>query len=193
MSKIVPLFPLPGVFLFPGQVMPLNVFEPRYRQMVEDMLDGPGRMVVGTLRDAEVGPDDARPAVLPVAGLGEIVRHERLPDGRFSILVYGVERVRIAEADSEAPYRRVSIESVAEAPCSDEDDERLKRPLLAAIHERTGHKVEELDDVSTGQLADVLAQCLQIPQDRMAEIFADPRVVHRAEQVLAAHGEFPQK
>ncbi|HEX5054111.1 MAG TPA: LON peptidase substrate-binding domain-containing protein, partial [Planctomycetota bacterium] len=49
----VPIFPLPGAFLFPHQVMPLHVFEPRYREMVEDLLDSPGRLVIGTQLEGE--------------------------------------------------------------------------------------------------------------------------------------------
>jgi hypothetical protein len=50
---VAPVFPLPGVFLFPGQIMPLHVFEPRYRQMIEDSLDGPGRLVIGTVLEKD--------------------------------------------------------------------------------------------------------------------------------------------
>ena len=53
--RVAPLFPLPNVFLFPGCVMPLHVFEPRYRQMVEDLLDGPGQVVMGTLEQDHAG------------------------------------------------------------------------------------------------------------------------------------------
>ena len=62
----VPMFPLPGVFLFPSQILPLHVFEERYRQLVEDCLDGPGRILVPTV----VGAGEP-PPVLPVAGLGD--------------------------------------------------------------------------------------------------------------------------
>ena len=80
MNQVVPMFPLPGVFLFPGQVMPLHIFEPRYRQMIEDLLDGPGRLVMATILEEQSGADVEHPDVLPVAGLGEIWRHEKLPD-----------------------------------------------------------------------------------------------------------------
>ena len=191
MSTVVPMFPLPGVFLFPGQVMPLHVFEPRYRQMVDDLLDGPGRLVVGTLLEGESETEDHVPAVLPVAGLGEIARHNRLEDGRYLILLYGIGRVRLTETDSDRLYRRVEVEPVDEAAAPDLEADRLRPPLIDAIHDRTGVEVESLEDVATGQLADVLAQCLRIPQERMEQIFVDPDAVNRAERVLAAHAEFP--
>ena len=92
---VVPMFPLSGVFLFPQQLMRLQIFEPRYLQMVEHSLDGPGRLVMATVAEGvEYGPDESEPPpVLPVAGLGEIARHEKTPDGRYLILVYGMGRV----------------------------------------------------------------------------------------------------
>ena len=66
----VPLFPLPGVFLFPHQVLPLHVFEERYCELVCDLLDGPGRFVVATILVGETEAFEHTPAVLPVAGYG---------------------------------------------------------------------------------------------------------------------------
>ncbi|MDO8348875.1 MAG: LON peptidase substrate-binding domain-containing protein, partial [Planctomycetota bacterium] len=103
----LPIFPLPGLFLFPHQVLPLHIFEPRYRQLVTDLLDGPGRFVIGTVRSGEIETATHAPEVLPVAGLGEIVRHEKLPDGRYRIWVLGLVRVRIAEVPSDRLYRQV--------------------------------------------------------------------------------------
>jgi Lon protease-like protein len=82
---VAPVFPLPGVFLFPLQILPLHIFEPRYRKMIEDSLDGPGRIVLATVPENHAGELDGAPPVLPIAGLGEIARHQRLPDGRFLV------------------------------------------------------------------------------------------------------------
>src|SRR6185436_5860025 len=82
---LAPMFPLQDVYLFPGTFIPLHIFEPRYRQMVEDSLDGPGRIVIASPLEDETQAPDAQPSVHPIAGLGEIARHERLEDGRFMI------------------------------------------------------------------------------------------------------------
>ncbi|MEM7199690.1 MAG: LON peptidase substrate-binding domain-containing protein [Planctomycetota bacterium] len=185
----MPLFPLQGVFLFPGQIVPLHIFEPRYKQMIEDLLDGPGRLVIGSILDDQKDLDV--PGVLPVAGLGEIARHQRLEDGRFLILLFGLSRVTVAEADSERLYRRVRITEWEEEPATAQDSARLRSCLVAAIRKRTGYETKSLDGVSTGQLADVLAQCLPIPRERMEEIYAEPRVGERAERVLAEHDVLP--
>ena len=107
----VPVFPLPGVVLLPDQRMPLHIFEPRYRAMVRDALETHGWMVVCPV----VGDPEADvPPFAAVATAGRIVAHQQLPDGRFNILVEGVLRVRLAEIDFVAPYRRAAATVIAE-------------------------------------------------------------------------------
>src|SRR5215468_1542148 len=107
MNPVVPMFPLPGVFLFPGQLLPLHIFEPRYREMIGDLLDGPGRLVMGTVLPDHESELPGAPPMYPTAGLGEIGRHEHLADGRFNILLVGLSRVSIREVESERLYRKV--------------------------------------------------------------------------------------
>lgn len=191
---VVPMFPLRGVFLFPGQVLPLHIFEPRYRQMVEDLLDGPGRLVMATiLEDSNSDESDECPPVLPIAGLGEIARHERLPDDRFTVLLFGLARVQLQEVDSDRLYRKVRCEVLQENAPPEALNEELHGRLLSAIHERTGFEIDHGDQVSSGQLADILAQTLTVPQGLMEEIFTECEVEIRAERVLAAHEEFPSE
>jgi Lon protease-like protein len=107
----VPVLPLPGVVLLPDQRMPLHIFEPRYRAMVRDALETDGWMVVCPV----VGDPEAEvPPFVVVATAGRIVAHQRLPDGRFNILVEGVLRVRLTEIDFVAPYRRAAATVIAE-------------------------------------------------------------------------------
>jgi ATP-dependent Lon protease len=99
----VPVFPLSGVVLLPGQRMPLHIFEPRYRAMVRDVLEGAAHIAI-----ACVAANEARdpPRFASVATAGRIVAHQRLPDGRFNILIEGVVRVRLVELPFVPPYRR---------------------------------------------------------------------------------------
>lgn len=187
----MPLFPLPGVFLFPAQVLPLHVFEPRYRQMVEDSLDGPGRLVIGTRVGDEVEGGTA-PAVLPVAGLGEIVRHEKLPDGRFHLFVLGLLRVRIAEAPSDRLYRRVHVQPFPEIQADPAEALELRGQLHAAAQSRIAQPIVLPKAAPTGVLTDLLLQVLRLPQDLAGEIFAQQSVAMRARMALAAHVRFPQ-
>jgi uncharacterized protein len=185
------MFPLPGVFLFPGQLLPLHVFEERYRQMIEDCLDGPGRIVLATIprTDEEAGAEP--PAVLPVAGLGEIVRHEKLEDGRFHVWLLGLMRVRIEETPSERLYRKVHCLHFDELPATKADSERLRHLLRAATITRIPSSVQLPEGTPTGVLADLLVQTLQAPQAVVEDIFAEASVAERARKALAAHARFP--
>jgi Lon protease-like protein len=183
----VPIFPLPGVFLFPAQLLPLHVFEPRYRQLVEDSLDGPGRIVIGTI----VG-EGTPPPVMEVAGLGEIVRHEKLEDGRFHIWVLGLLRVRIREEPSDRLYRRVRCLPFAEVQAPPDEALHLREQLRAATQSRLEQKLQLPDATPTGILTDLLVQTLQAPQQVVEEIFAEESVAERARKALAAHARYPR-
>src|SRR5690242_21263889 len=91
----VRLFPLPNVVLFPRVMLPLHIFEPRYRQMTADALSSDRLIAMVLLRSAD-GQYEERPALHPVACLGKIVADQRLDDGRFHILLRGLSRARIA-------------------------------------------------------------------------------------------------
>ena len=102
----IPLFPLPNVVFLPHTLLPLHIFEPRYREMLADCLAGDRRLAVVLLRPGWEAEYYGRPAVYSVAGAGEIVASERLPDGRSNILLKGLGRIRIdSEVPSPKPYR----------------------------------------------------------------------------------------
>jgi Lon protease-like protein len=103
----IPIFPLPEVVFFPETVLPLHVFEPRYRQMIADCLAGDRWLGVVMLRAGWEKEYQGRPPVHGVAGAGEIIQAEMLADGRYNILLDGRARVRIlVEEPPGAPYRR---------------------------------------------------------------------------------------
>ncbi len=185
------MFPLGRVFLFPHQVLPLHVFEPRYRAMVSDLLDAPGRLVIATVRDGEPEGPEHVPKVLPVAGLGEIMRHERLPDGRFMIWVLGLARVRIDEVAGDRPYRQVRCVPFAEIPVPDAESRSLVRALREATAERLRQVLPLPDSAPAGFLADLLLQTLRAPPTVLAAAFVEPSVATRARFVLAQAGKQP--
>ena len=104
----VPIFPLAGAILFPRSQLPLHIFEPRYREMVSDAIDGPGR--IGMIQPQRVD-DDNRAPLYQVGCVGELVGVEELEDGRYNIVLLGSNRFRlIGEAAADAPYRRADID-----------------------------------------------------------------------------------
>ena len=191
-GPVVPLFPLRGVFLYPGQLMPLRIFEPRYREMIEDVLDGPGRIVMGTILERE--DDRSSPSVLPIAGLGEIVRHNRLPDGCFNVFLYGLTKIRLTEVASDKLYRRVRIGPLHETEPTPEAAERINPLLRQAIIQRAD-KLPELpekpEELLTSILVNVLSQQLSTTQSVLERIFSETGVERRAELALDAHARLP--
>ena len=194
-STVVPLFPLPNLFLFPGTVVPLHIFEPRYRQMIEDSLDGPGRLVVGTILEDHHEDMAGAPPVHSIAGLGEIARHERLPDGRYVIMLVGLTRVKVQEAESDRMYRQVRVEALQEVPVPDGEIGALREELLAAVMKRTPDlkdRTEELpDDMPIGHLTDLLLLRMQLPQSAMQPLYSEVVVAERARQALDQHAHRP--
>jgi Lon protease-like protein len=93
-GKPLPLFPLEGVVALPQQVLPLHIFEPRYRQMIERSLDAAGQIAMAVYANARAA-DNPIPPLKPAVCVGQIMQHEKLPDGRFNILVQGVCRAKI--------------------------------------------------------------------------------------------------
>src|SRR6516162_5413416 len=91
------LFPLPNLVFFPHALQPLHIFEPRYRQMVGDALASDKLFAIALLRSESEKASDSHPPVHQVACLGRILADQRLPDGRYNLLLRGLSRVRIIE------------------------------------------------------------------------------------------------
>jgi ATP-dependent Lon protease len=183
---VVPVFPLPNVYLFPGCVMPLHIFEPRYRTMIDDLLDRSGRMVMGTELEGRVD-DDGKPCVLGIGGLGEIGRHERLPDGRYLIWLVGLGRVRIEEVESSHPYRQVRAEPFQEIDVDPACEPELRKRVKAALALRCPDFPKLPPDLPLTHLVDLLTQKIQLHASVMQELFCECDLAKRTERVLSEH------
>ena len=112
----IPLFPLPNVVLFPNVFLPLHIFEPRYRQMVDEALRGDRIIGMVLLRPGWEPHYSGRPSVYPIGCAGVITHSERLDDGRFNIVLRGMEKFRITSEEDGRPYRLAHVDSVRELP-----------------------------------------------------------------------------
>src|SRR6476620_11354711 len=111
----LPIFPLPNCVLLPGGLLPLHVFEPRYRELTRDCLAGNQLMAVARLRPGYETSYYGRPPVFERCGVGRIICSEELPDGRFALLLRGVARVQIErEIPAERTYRLVEAGLLAD-------------------------------------------------------------------------------
>jgi Lon protease-like protein len=107
------MFPL-GSVLVPGMLLPLHVFEPRYRQLVHDCLAGDGEFgVVLIERGSEVGGGDVRS---DAGTMARILRADRTPDGRFAVAAAGVRRIRVARWLDDDPYPRAEVDDWPDPP-----------------------------------------------------------------------------
>lgn len=123
------IFPLHGAALFPNTVVPLHVFEPRYRQLVEHCLERDRPLAVWQL-DPGGPPSLFGPGIRHVATAGRIAVHHRMPDGRYNVVVEGVERVALVEEiESSTLYRTVRTRRHPLAPL----DPRALQVRLAAL------------------------------------------------------------
>jgi uncharacterized protein len=129
-ADALPLFPLGHTVLFPGVVLPLHVFEERYRELVGSLVDLPEgttrRFGVTAIRQGwEVGPDAAE-ALHEVGCAAELRRVSRYPDGRYDIVTVGADRFRLLEVDrTSQPYLVGSVEWLPPDPPSGPEDAGL--------------------------------------------------------------------
>jgi len=127
LPDIIPIFPLPNVVFFPRMPLPLHIFEPRYRAMVRDAVRGARLIGMVLLREDWEREYVGTPAVFGMGTVGELVRSDELPDGRFNIVLRGVREFVIHRELARAPYREAVV-SWRDAPI-----DALPAPMRSGI------------------------------------------------------------
>ena len=178
LPEIVPIFPLPNVVLFPRMLLPLHIFEPRYRAMVKDALASDRIIGMVLLRPGYESNYAGRPPVYPIGCAGLITHSEPLPDGRFNIVLRGLEKFRMTGEEDGQPYRLAQVEALAEMVTDDDKTQmhqhrrRLERLLAAAMERGTDSKLSP--NVPDDDLVNALAQYLALePIERQALLECD--------------------
>lgn len=190
----VPLFPLPEVVLFPRQVLPLHIFEPRYRAMVTDVLDAGGRIAVALLRPGfEHLYFTPKAPIHRVIGVGQIVTAERLADGRFNLLLRGIGRAEVRAEDCERSYRVARIDAI-ETSCALQRGEqcRLRETLWEAVtagalcSKSAEQSVARLfqADVPFGALIDLLSSGVPVDAEIRQQLLEELDDGQRAQMLL---------
>ena len=130
----IPIFPLQDVMLFPDASRPLHIFEPRYREMVADALEGD--RIIGMVM-LHAGYEDeyaGNPPIYDIGCAGVISNVERLPDGRYNTVLSGLVKFRITSEDQSRAYRVAAVEAIPEGLNDDESAAlRRHRPLLMQL------------------------------------------------------------
>ena len=170
----LPLFPLPNVVLFPSVFLPLHIFEPRYREMVADALAGDRIIGMALLRPGWESDYEGRPPTYSVGCAGLITFSEQHEDGRYNIVLRGMQKFRITGEDHSRSYRIASVEPVAEeVTARDREIVRSERRRLEALlvpqPEGRGVDSKVPPSMSDEDLVNALAQYLDLePVEKQA-------------------------
>jgi uncharacterized protein len=202
-ANVTRLFPLPNLVMFPHVVLPLHIFEPRYRQMTEDALAADRLMSLIQITPPPPGEHWREPVPLESVGcLGRIIQHDRLADGRFNILLLGRKRVRLLrEISTEKLYRLAEVEILEDQPAA--LPESPARAELIGLFRRLFKSQRKLDPdldellskpVPLGLLADIITHALDLPPALKQKLLAENSVDRRVDTIRSlllqvSHGE----
>jgi len=195
-SQWTPIFPLPNAVLLPRAVLPLHVFEERYKSMTRDALRGSRRIALALLRpgfEARYHTLDA--PIHDVVCVGRILREECLPDGRFNFLLQGLFRARVIEENHQRRYRRARLRLVPDRDVEPQEECLIRRKLKAFMLESpiaqlaecgNWHALMKCSDMSLSNIVDVLASIvLQSPAEKQF-FLAESRLCARAHHLIDA-------
>ena len=113
-ENLVPLFPLPSTVFYPNTLLPLHIFESRYRQMITRALEGDSQIGMVLLRPGWENDYYGHPAIVSIGCMGKIKKHSKLPEGKYNILLCGLHRFRILKEVRGKVYRRAQVELLQE-------------------------------------------------------------------------------
>lgn len=189
----VPVFPLPGVVLFPHAVLPLRVFELRYRTLLRDALAGERQIAMATLRPGWEADYEGSPAFHDLGCVGACEDVTWQPDDCYQLSVRGLSRVRFTGQAREFPYRACTVEALPEAPYAEDDPVTalVRRELMEACSRLLPLGGEAWlmppllePDAAYERMVATLAQCLRLPGEDKLELLALDSVIERGRRLV---------
>lgn len=190
------IFPLPTAVLLPGAVLPLHIFEPRYRQMVADALAGDRLIAMSMLEPGWEQDYHGRPRVRRICGVGQITEEEKLPDGRYNIQLVGLARAEIVEElPPDEPYRIVRARLAQEIPPADPGLAETLRHAMVTFSARLPEEVAQSLGLEAalvrepGSLADVICAALAADAPTRQKVLEELSVQARLKLALDMVGE----
>ncbi len=160
----IPIFPLPNVVFFPKVFLPLHIFEERYKCMIHDALRRNQKIGMILLQEGWERDYFGAPPVHQIGCVGKIEAHEKLPQGRFNILLRGLSRFKIADFVQEDPYRIARVRLLDDDPLLLETDQQMHEreaflnQFLRYLNEVLGVELEEHKLDRTASLESVVNQ-----------------------------------
>lgn len=183
----IPIFPLTDVVFFPGTVIPLHIFEPRYRQMVSDSLSQDRRIGI-ILANSE--PGGSLESGFPgVGGLGLITDYQEREEGKYDILLTGVSRFQLIEFVKEKPYRIARVRLLGDNRMDQPEDRDLRRRLISGYKRFSGleedsEELEILEEAGFETLVNSVCSVLPLATEEKQRLLETDDVADRAEMTL---------
>ena len=186
LPAMIPIFPLPDVTLLPNVRRPFHVFEPRYRAMIADALEGDRIIGMVHLEPGYEADYQGRPPVYAIGCAGVIVGSERLPDGRYNIVLEGLTRFQIVSEDESRPYRLATVESLDEALAEEDRPvlEERRRQLEEALTDLFPGADLRLAEFSDVEIVDELSLTLPLAPARRQELLEADGPLARASRLI---------
>ena len=155
--EIVPVFPLPNVVFFPHTYLPLHIFEPRYRDMVDDAVSGGQCIGMALLKDGWEEHYYEAPPIFELGCVGRMTTVQKLSDGRFNIVLEGLRRCTYHEETVPSRYRQAKI-SLYPRHETDELENSLRNKVTEAaeIYLQTKKVPDLCQIIASGRLSDRL-------------------------------------
>jgi Lon protease-like protein len=184
----IPIFPLPNVVLFPNVFLPLHIFEQRYRDMIADSLRGDRIIGMVLLRPGFEEQYEGRPPIYPIGCAGVITHADRLPDGRYHIVLRGIEKFRVVNEDASHSYRVAHIETLLERleerhrPTIREHRRRLEALLVPSMEGASEVRVPAA--MSDEDLVNALAQYLELEPVEKQALLEREGLVARSQSLI---------
>ena len=179
----IPLFPLQDVMLFPGVARPLHIFEPRYREMLRDAMEGDRIIGMVMLQPGYEDEYYGRPPIYSVGCAGRLGIVEELSDGRFNIVLHGLTKFRVLSEDSSRAYRLAEVEAVPDTMSDDERD-ALRRHRDRLLEILSPGSASSRDDLSDELLVNGLAQMMKMEPLERLELLKAPSPLERAKALI---------
>lgn len=174
----LPIFPLPNVLLFPNMVLPLHIFEERYKRMISDCLQG-DRLLGLFLLQQGWEQEGKVPTPYEVGGMGRITRAVKYPNGSMDILLSGVARVHVLRYFQQKPYLVAEVELWPDEPDDSEGLEALTRRMVGLFERFVTAKAGEGHELLTG------LKLLASPIDLLHVVVTNmPLDVHQKQEIL---------
>ena len=189
-SGTIPLFPLSTVVLFPNTLLPLHIFEPRYKQMFNDVINAERMIGMALLKPGWQSNYYGNPDIFQIVGMGKVVSSETLDDGKLNIVLYGLRRVKIKEIIEDTPYRLARVDIINNINENGEETHRVRIEELISRwnffldRKEKSHKINVNTNLPLDSLTDSLATLIYPNVFDRQKLLEEQNVQKRAEMII---------